>query len=121
MRSLRSLSLVLLLAVVPLLCFANTNKKTINIVDRVKVGSTVLQPGEYVVQWDGNGPSVQVQFRQNNKVVATAPASVQNQSSPYDGAVDMKSVQGSDTKALHAIDLKDRALVFDQGTNTASR
>jgi hypothetical protein len=120
MKPFRSLSLVLLLMILPLMSFA-ANHKTINVPEPVKVGTTVLQPGDYVVQWEGSGSSVQVTFKQNNKTVVTAPATVQTQATGYNGALDLKSVQGSDTKLLHAIELKNIALVFDQGTSAGGQ
>ena len=115
MKSLRSLFLALLLVVVPAFSFA-ASKKSINVAEPVKVGNTVLQPGDYVVTWDGNGPSVQVTFKQNNKTVVTAPASVEKQTNAYDGALDLKSAEGTNAKTLHAIDFKNMALIFDQGS-----
>ena len=118
MKLLRSLLLALLLVVVPVMSFAAT-KKSLTISDQVTVGNTVLKPGDYKVEWDGSGSNVQVKFIQNNKTVATAPATVQNKSNSYDGALDLR---GSDNaKTLHAIDFKNMTLVFDQGSSPSGQ
>ncbi len=118
MKQFRSLLLGVLLVVVPVISFAAT-KKSLTITDQVTVGSTVLKPGDYKVEWDGNGSSVQVKFVQNNKTIATAPATVQAKSNPYDGALDLR---GSDNaKTLHSIDFKNATLVFDQGSSPSGQ
>ena len=121
MRWFRSTCLTLLLVIVPVFSFAAT-RKSISVPEPVKVGSTLLQPGDYTVEWDGNGPTVQVTFKQNNKTVVIAPATVTNQSgSNYDNALDIKSGQDNSAKTLHAIDFKKMALVFDEGSTTATQ
>ena len=114
MKQVRSIILALFLIPLPILSFAAT-RKSITVSDPITIGSTELKPGDYKVQWDGNGPTVQVSFIQGNKTVATAPASVQQQSNEFDGALELKSAAGGDAKSLHAIDFKHMALVFDQG------
>ncbi len=115
-----SLLALLLFIVVPVLSFAAT-KKSINLSEPVKVGSTVLKPGDYTVQWDGGGPSVQVTFKQNNKEVATAPATLQKPTSNYDGALDLTAASGDQAKTLHAIEFKNTALVFGQESMSTSQ
>ena len=59
----------------PLVSLATTrNSKTIHIQSPTIVANQQLKPGTYKVEWDGNGPNVQVAFFHNNKQVATAPA-----------------------------------------------
>ena len=81
--------------------------------DPVTVAGTLLKAGDYRVSWDGTGPVVQVTFKRGDKVLVTAPARLVNESSPYDGAIQMKTV-GADTRVLEGIQWKKKALVFDQ-------
>ncbi len=81
--------------------------------DPVTVAGTQLKAGDYRVTWDGTGPMVQVTFKRGDKVLVTAPARLVNESSPYDGAIQMKTV-GTDVRVLEGIQWKKKALVFDQ-------
>ena len=56
---------------------AAPNKTTINLVEPTIVGSVILRPGEYTVEWSGPGPDVQVSFSQGNKTIATVSATLQ--------------------------------------------
>lgn len=114
MKAVRSLVMASLLIVIPILSFAAT-KKSITLDEPVAVGSTVLKPGDYKVQWDGNGSNVQVKFLRNNKEVASAPATIDNKKSGYDGALDLTG-SSNNAKQLRAIDFKDMSIRFDQGS-----
>lgn len=115
MKQLRSVFLAGLLITLPLLSFAAT-RKSINVDQPVAIGSTVLQPGDYKVQWDGAGPTVQVTFLKGNKTIATAPATLKAGATGYDFALDLGSESGG-AKQLRAIDFKNVALVFDQSAS----
>lgn len=56
---------------------ASPNKTTINFVEATIVGSVILQPGEYTIEWNEPGPDVQVSFSQGNKIIAVVPATLQ--------------------------------------------
>lgn len=81
--------------------------------DPVMVAGTQLKAGDYRVSWEGTGPVVQVTFKRGDKVVVTTPARLVNEASPYDGAIQMKTM-GIDVKVLQGIQWKKKALVFDQ-------
>ncbi|HXU36902.1 MAG TPA: hypothetical protein VN937_11115 [Blastocatellia bacterium] len=81
--------------------------------DPVMVAGTLLKAGDYRVSWDGTGPVVQVTFKRGDKVLVTTPATLVNETSPYDGAIQMKTV-GADGRVLEGIQWKKKALVFDQ-------
>jgi phosphoribosylformylglycinamidine (FGAM) synthase-like enzyme len=49
-------------------------KASLEFANRVSVGNTQLQPGEYKVQWDGNGPNVELTIIKNGSVMAKVPA-----------------------------------------------
>lgn len=117
MRSIRSIALAVLLVVVPIVSFAAT-RKSIDITEPVSVGNVVLKPGDYRFEWDGSGPTVQVNIKQGGKTIATVPATVQEHATGFDGALDLRSSSGSEAKALHAIDFKKMSLVFDQAASS---
>jgi hypothetical protein len=56
--------------------FAAATKASLELTNPVTVNGTTLQPGEYKVQWEGDGPNVEVSILQGKNVVAKAPAHV---------------------------------------------
>ena len=74
-------------------------KGSLQISDPVTVNGKPLPAGDYTLQWDGNGPDVQLNIHQGKKVVATVPAHVVmlNQASGSDSAVVVKNNDGSRT------------------------
>jgi hypothetical protein len=96
------------------------NKTFINIAEPVMVAGRQLAPGEYRVEWTGVGPSSQVTFSRDGRVVVTTTASVRDQSNPYDGpAVVTGLADGS--KALKEIDLPKQAIILQQPNETAQK
>jgi hypothetical protein len=54
----------------------DTNKGTLNLTEKVTVDGKALDSGKYKVEWNGNGPSVEVSLIQDKQTVATFPAHV---------------------------------------------
>jgi hypothetical protein len=50
------------------------NEMQVTFSEKVQVGSTEVKPGTYKLQWEGNGPDVQVKVVSGKDVVATVPA-----------------------------------------------
>lgn len=90
----------------------------VTLANAVEVGSTQLEPGQYKVSWEGTGPSVQVEFQQHGKTLATTTARLveQNKKSPYDDVVTDKATQK--TSSLKEIDFHNQkeALIFGNST-----
>lgn len=55
--------------------FAGT-KANLQITSITAINGTNLQPGDYKVEWDGNGPNVEVTIMKGKNVVAKVPAHV---------------------------------------------
>ena len=55
---------------------SDSHKSSFEISTATQVNGTTLPAGEYTAQWEGSGPTVQVNIMQGKKVVATAPAQV---------------------------------------------
>ena len=73
------------------------NKTTLQVQDPLTVSGTQLKPGDYKVEWDGNGPNVEVSILKGKNVIAKVPAHVVElqQASPSDAAVVKKNDDGS--------------------------
>lgn len=115
MKHLKYLSLLSTFAILfSLNAFAkDKNQQTVNIPEAVSIGGTQLAAGNYKVNWQGTGPSVQVNFLQRGKVVASAPATLRTN----DSTVTQDSITtGGTPNSLKEIDFSHQkeALVFDQ-------
>jgi hypothetical protein len=55
---------------------SNTHKSSFEISAATQVNGTTLPAGDYTAQWEGSGPTVQVNIMQGRKVVATTTAQV---------------------------------------------
>jgi hypothetical protein len=70
--------LSLLALLFPAASFArDKNQHNVDIPESVQVGSTHLKAGNYKVEWQGDGPAVQVKFLKNGKLVASASGTLQ--------------------------------------------
>jgi len=96
---LSSMSKSLILGVAALLAtsaFA-ANKTTLQVQEPINVSGTKLAPGDYKVQWEGNGPSVEMSILKGKNVVAKVPARVVElpSAAPSDAAVVHRNEDGS--------------------------
>ena len=93
------------LLLLPASTFArDKNQGNLKLFDPVVVGSTQLEPGNYKVQWNGAGPTVNVDILQNNKTVATTSAKLVGYTSEYDAVVTEPPAKHSQAKVLEEID-----------------
>src|SRR5208337_4466547 len=81
----------------------DTNKTTLHVNEKLSVEGKTINPGNYKVEWNGSGPTVQVTLLQGNQTVATFPAhlteqTTQNPANAY-GSVE----QPDGSRALTAI------------------
>ena len=123
MRLRALLVLALALATVPVLLASDSKsdtnmRKNITLGEAAQVGTTTLQPGDYKVEWQGTGQNVNVKFMQGNKVVATAPATVQEKES-RSNSIELKN-EGSGPATVREIDWAHVALVFQPGAENTS-
>jgi hypothetical protein len=96
------------------------NETRITLSDSVQVGTTDLKPGDYTLQWDGNGPDVQVKILKSKNVVATVPAKLGQGTSLRANAITMRTV--NNVKTLDEVDFAGgkQALVFGEAAATQS-
>ena len=95
------------------------NKGSLQIQEPTSVNGTKLSPGDYKLQWDGNGPSVELSIMQGRKVIAKVPAHVVDLSKPAqnDAAVVKNSEDG--TKTLSEVRLSGKKFAFAVGEEAA--
>jgi len=106
-------------AIVLVLCafsaFAkDKNEGKFTLQNSTTVGSTNLKPGEYKFAFDDMGSSVQVKFLQGKTVVATANASVMENTLRQAG-VAVTTAEAGNTRIIKQIDFGKRTLTFASG------
>ena len=96
------------------------NETRITLSDSAQVGTTDLKPGDYTLQWEGNGPDVQVRVLKGKNVVATVPAKLAQGTSGYANAITTRTV--NNVKTLDQVDFAGgkQTLVFGEAAATES-
>jgi hypothetical protein len=96
------------------------NETRISLSDSVQVGATDLKPGDYTLQWEGDGPDVQVKVLKGKNVVATVPAKLAQGTSGYANAITTRTV--GNVKTLDEVDFAGgkQSLVFGEASTTQS-
>lgn len=96
------------------------NETRISLSDSVQVGATDLKPGDYTLQWDGDGPDVQVKVLKGKNVVATVPAKLAQGTTGYANAITTRTV--GNVKTLDEVDFAGgkQSLVFGEASATQS-
>ena len=107
-----SKSLVLGLALL-LACsaFAAT-KGSLQLYNPVTVNGTQLKPGEYKLQWEGNGPNVELSIIQGKNVVKV-PAHVVELQMPAANDAALTRQDGSGTNSLAGIRFQGKKIALD--------
>ncbi|MGC2193687.1 MAG: hypothetical protein WA628_03355 [Terriglobales bacterium] len=95
------------------------NKGTLSVQEPLTVNGTRLAPGDYKVQWDGNGPSVELSITQGKKVVAKVPAHMVNLESPSQNDAAVVKHNGDGTKSLSEVRLSGKKFAFAVGEEAA--
>ena len=77
------------------------SKANLTLNSPTSVNGTNLKPGDYRLEWDGNGPNVEVSILQGKKVLTKVPAKVVDldKASSNDSAVLKQNGDGSTTLA----------------------
>jgi len=93
-----------------------SHKASLQTLNTVQVNGKSLPAGEYKLQWEGNGPNVQLSILKNNKVVATTDAHVLqlDRKPANDAAVTSSNADGS--RSLQEIRFAGKPFAFTLGT-----
>lgn len=79
--------------------FAET-KANLHLNNPTVINGTTLKPGDYKLQWEGNGPDVEVSVMQGKNVLAKAPAKVVDLQSPAQNSAAVVTRNNDGTSAL---------------------
>jgi hypothetical protein len=99
--------------------FAAT-KASLQLTNPVTVNGTSLKPGDYKVQWEGNGPNVELSIMQGKNVIAKTSAHVVDLENPSanDAAVTRKNDSGPNS--LTGIRFQGKKFALELGEASAS-
>jgi len=110
------LAIILMMIPVALLA-AQKNSGSVTFSENVTVNGTQIPPGDYRVEWQGTGPSVEVTILKAGKVVASSPATLVTGKTGLNGAFEAKDGE-NDARILDAIDWANLSLRFEQGNTS---
>lgn len=121
MKLARHVPLVLLVfCLLTALAVADSKQKgEVTFSDHVMVSNTQLEPGNYVVRWNGSGPGVQLQFMHDGKEVASVTGNVIEQKNPYKSVTTNAGENGS--RVLTEIAFLDVKVVLTPGEASTSQ
>jgi hypothetical protein len=95
------------------------NDTRVTFAEKVQIGASQLAPGDYKLQWDGNGPDVQVKVVKGKDVVATVPARLlANKSTQLGDAITIRT--NAEVNQLDEVDFAGgrQSLIFGEATDT---
>jgi hypothetical protein len=96
--------------------FAGTGSKaSLQLSNPVSVNGTTLKPGDYKLQWEGNGPNVELSIMQGKNVVAKVPARVVDLSAPAANTAAVTKKQDSGPNTLAAIRFQGKKMSLEIG------
>jgi hypothetical protein len=95
------------------------NKGSLTVQEPMTVNGTQLKPGDYKVQWDGNGPSVELSITQGKKVIAKVPAHVVTLDAPSQSDAAVVKNNGDGTKSLSEVRLGGKKFSLAVGEEAA--
>jgi hypothetical protein len=79
------------------------NKGKLHLSDAVVIEGKTVNPGVYIVQWTGSGPTVQVSLIQGKETIATFPAHVTEQPTANPTDAYGSSLEPNGSRALTSI------------------
>ncbi|HXE90027.1 MAG TPA: hypothetical protein VNK82_03590 [Terriglobales bacterium] len=113
-RTIVGLAALLILAIPISAWGVKKSSATVSFSEPVKLAGTELKPGEYRIEWTGEGPEVQVSLLQGRQAVATAPARLLNERSLYDSPSVHMRITETGPKVVTRIAFPKHSLVFDE-------
>jgi hypothetical protein len=99
---------------------AHSNAHSVEISHVVQIGGTKLEPGNYMLEWQGTSSVVQVSFQQNGKTVVTVPGTLKTNDDQVtqDATVTEGTSAGTSTLKEMRFGHQKEALVFDQNVGS---
>jgi len=97
------------------------NETNITIADKVTVEGKTIEPGKYQVEWNGNGPNVQVTVAKGKQQVASFPARLTEQQTSNAASAYSTASAADGTKSLTAIYVGGKKYILEVDQTSANR
>jgi hypothetical protein len=99
--------------------FAGTpSKGSLQLSNPVTVNGTTLKAGDYKLNWEGNGPNVELSIMQGKNVVAKVPAHLVDLPSPAANTAAVTKKQDSGVNALSGIRFQGKKQALEIGDSS---
>jgi hypothetical protein len=95
------------------------NKGSLQVSDPVTINGKQIQPGDYTVKWEGNGPAVELSVLHGKDVVATVPARMVDLNAAPDRNSAITSLNSDGHKSLSEIRFSGKKYALAIGSETA--
>lgn len=99
--------------------FAAT-KGSLNLYSPVTVNGITLKPGDYKLEWEGSGPTVEVSIMQGKTVLAKVPAKLVDLSSPSANTAAVVRTNGDGTESLTGVRFEGKKFALEIGESTGA-
>ena len=99
----RTAIIALILMTPAALLAASKNSGNVTFSETVTVNGTQVPPGNYRVEWQGTGTSVEASILRGGKVVATSPATIVTGKTDLDGALNRGMERTTHTFSMRSI------------------
>jgi hypothetical protein len=113
-----SKSLMLGLAVMLASSAFAATKGSLQISNPVTVNGTKLAAGEYKVEWEGNGPNVELSIKQGKNVLAKVPARVVDLSSASNNSAAVTRKNEDGTSSLTGLRFEGKKIALELGESS---
>jgi hypothetical protein len=95
------------------------NKGSLTVQEPITVNGTKLPAGDYKVQWEGSGPSVELSITQGKKVIAKVPAQIVNLDQPSQSDATVVKNNGDGSRSLSEVRLSGKKFAIAVGEEAA--
>lgn len=99
--------------------FAGT-KASLQLHNPTTVNGIKLKPGDYKLEWDGTGPSVEVSFLQGKNVVAKVPARIVDLPTPAANNAALTTPNGDGSVSLAGARFEGKKIGLELGSSDGS-
>ncbi|HLV88490.1 MAG TPA: hypothetical protein VKV39_16010 [Candidatus Sulfotelmatobacter sp.] len=108
-------SLILGLAVLLASSAFAASKEHVQLSHATTVNGTTLKPGDYKLQWEGNGPDVEVSILQGKNVVAKVPGKIVDLKTPSQSSAAVVKNNDDGSKSLEGARFEGKSFALQLG------
>lgn len=95
------------------------NKGSLSVKEPLMVNGTKIAAGDYKVQWEGNGPNVELSITQGKKIIAKVPAHMVELDAPSSTDATVVRDNGDGMRSLSEVRLNGKKFAFSIGEEAA--